>query len=38
MNAKAKYIFDNPDVAETLVSNHNEYGVVPADKAPNNIV
>ena len=38
MNAKATYIFNNPDVAETLASIHNEYVVVPADKAPNNIV
>ena len=38
MNAKATSIFDNPDVAETLASIHNEYVVVPADKAPNNII
>ena len=37
MNAKATSIFDNPDVAETLASIHNEYVVVPADKAPNDV-
>ena len=38
MNANATSIFNNRDVAETLASIHNEYVVVPADKAPNNIV
>ena len=38
MNTKATSIFKNPDVAETLSSIHDQYVVVPADKAPNNIV
>ena len=38
MNTKAKSIFKAPDVVETLTNLHDKYVVVPADKAPNNII
>ena len=38
MNANATSIFKDPDVAKTLSIIHDQYVVVPADKAQNNIV
>jgi hypothetical protein len=31
-------VFKDPEVAETLFTNHDKYVVVPADKASNTIV
>ena len=38
MSTKATSIFKRPDVVETLSDIHDKYVVVPADKAPNNII
>ena len=38
MSTKVTSVFKNPDVAETLSTIHDKCVVVPADKAPNNIV
>jgi len=38
INAHATSIFKDPNVAKHLSDLHDEYVVVPADKAPNNIV
>ena len=38
MNTRARSIFKDPNVAECLSHLHDKYVVVPADKAPNNIV
>lgn len=37
MRPIAKYVFQDPDVAETLSTIHYKYVVVPAYKVPNNI-
>ena len=37
MRSKAKYVFKDPDVAETLSTIHYGYVVVPAHKVPSNI-
>ena len=38
ISTKALSVFNNPDVAETLSKIHDKFVVVPADKAPNNII
>ena len=38
MSTNAKSIFKDPEVIETLSTIHDKYVVVPADKAPNNII
>ena len=38
LDTKATFVFKDPEVAETLSIIHDKYVVVPADKAPNNIV
>ena len=38
MSTKATSIFNNADVAKTLSTLLDKYVVVPADKAPNNII
>ena len=38
MNTHAKSVFKDPSVARHLSELHDKYVVVPADKAPNNIV
>ena len=38
MSKRGKSVFSNPDAAKTLSTIHDKYVVVPADKAPNNIV
>ena len=38
MRTKATSIFNNPDVAKTLSTIHDNYVVVPADQAPDNIM
>ena len=38
MNTKAKSIFKDPDVVETLSDLHDRYVVFPVDKAPHNII
>ena len=38
MSKRGKSVFSNPDAAKTLSTIHDKYAVVPADKAPNNIV
>ena len=38
MSTKATFVFKDPEVSETLSTIHDISVVVPADKAPNNIV
>ena len=38
MSTKTTSIFNNADVVKTLSTLHDKYVVVPADKAPNNII
>ena len=38
MSTKTKSVFSAPDVVSELSSMHDNYVVVPADKASNNIV
>ena len=38
MSTRSKSVFDNKEIATKLADIHDQYVVVPADKASNNVV